>query len=140
LTPPVMVRDVGSEKGFMKYNKEAILQDYIHNGIVKGNATLTGDSKTGNRAARIFVTIYKMMEKDSALAEYILNSSFWHQNVNVKSWAAAHALGLNIKKSEALLILNNISGREDIGILQFNAKMTLEVYEKQGFLRFYKEK
>ena len=80
------------------------------------------------------------MEEDSQLTAYILNTSFLHQSVNVRIFAAAHALGLNVMKSEAIAILKEISSRKDTGILGFNAEMTLKVYSEQGYIKFYQDK
>jgi len=124
----------------MKYDKDILLEEYIQCGVIQGESTLTGDYKTGNKAARKLIKIYKLMEQDAQLAVYLLDTSFWHQNINVRIWAASHALGLNVKISEAIAILREISSKEDAGILGFNAEMTLKVYKEQGFLKFYQEK
>lgn len=109
------------------YDKESLLKEYVECGITHGDATLTGDYKTANKAARKVINVSKIMKDDSELAKELLHSLLWHQNVNVRTWAAADALKLKILRTEAIAVLRQIASRNDIGILRFNAEMALKV-------------
>jgi hypothetical protein len=124
----------------MEYDRDILLNEYIQSAVVQGESILSGDCKTGNKAGRKLIKIYKLMEQNPQLSACILDTSFWHHNMNVRSWAAAHALGLKVKTSEAIAIMKNISSKEDAGIVGFNAGMALEVYMKRGYLKFYQVK
>jgi hypothetical protein len=121
----------------MKQDKNSILKDYIENAIIQGSATLDGDYKICNKAVKKLNKIYKLMELDNDLAIEMINTLFKDSNLNVKLWIASHALGLNIKTSEAIATLEEISAQKEAGILSFDAEMTLQTYAKQGYLKFY---
>ena len=59
------------------------------------------------------------------------------ENVVVRTDAAAYCLALNEHIDIAQDVLSEISSKEENGIFGFNAQMTLEVWEKQGYLHIY---
>lgn len=58
-----------------------------------------------------------------------------HVDPNVKVWACAHALSLNIATDEAVKELKLISNQK-IGLVSLSAEMTLKQWKQQGFLKF----
>jgi hypothetical protein len=121
----------------MKLNSDALIKEYIDCAIIQGEATLDGDYKRGNKAAKKLTKMYKRMEQNDILAIHMLDVLFKDDYINVKIYASVHALGLNIKISEAIAILKEISIADNRGILGFNAEMALKIYNKQGYLKFY---
>jgi hypothetical protein len=109
----------------MKRDKESILREFIECGIVQGDSTLTGDYKTGNKAARKIGKIFELMEQDTELADYLLKALLWHENSNVKCLAASHALKMKMMTSEAIAVLRQVA-RKDTGIIGFGAEMALK--------------
>jgi hypothetical protein len=118
-------------------NEQDILQSYISAASKHGDATLVGDYKTANTQNKILTNVYKFFEKDRNKAEKLLEFLFQCENPSVRGWAAAHALGLRIKIDEATEILRTISKDHQLGILRFDAEMTLSEWEKKGELHFY---
>ena len=62
------------------------------------------------------------------------------QNVVIRTKAAAYCLALNENIDMAEKVLSEISNNEENGIFGFNAKMTLDVWKKQGYLQIYPKK
>ena len=62
------------------------------------------------------------------------------QNVVIRTKAAAYCLALNENIDMAEKVLLEISNNEENGIFGFNAKMTLDVWKKQGYLHIYPKK
>jgi hypothetical protein len=121
----------------MELNVDVLINDYIKYATMHGEATLGGDYKIGNKAVKQLIKLYKLLEHDSHLASQVLDILFKEGNISVRTWASAHALGLQIKTNEAIAILKEISATDNAGILEFNAEMTLRTYNKQGYLKFY---
>jgi hypothetical protein len=121
----------------MELNVDVIVQEYIECAIIQGEATLIGDYKIGNKAAKKLIKIYKLMEKNDFLANSMLDVLLNDDHINVKICASAHALGLGIKTNEAIAILKEVSAADNRGILGFNAEMCLATYNKKGYLKFY---
>lgn len=62
---------------------------------------------------------------------------FNSKNVVVRTKAAAYCLALNERTEIAEMVLKEIAENESNGIFGFNAKMTLQVWEKNGYLKIY---
>jgi hypothetical protein len=59
---------------------------------------------------------------------------FQNENPSVRGWAAAYALDLNIKIDKAAEVLRSISEDPKFGIFGFNAKITLQEWEKKNHI------
>ena len=121
----------------MKYNKESILKQYDESGNIMLKATLEGDFKSNNREGKKLVKYFRLFEKDRELAKDCIVEMLNSPNVVVRTKAAAYCLALDIDTEIAVKELEKISANNDNGIFAFNAKMTLEVWLKQGYLRIY---
>lgn len=115
---------------------EALLEEYTLAALMHGQATLEGDHKTANRQYGKLARFYRQLGKDRAFAELFLSKLFHHTNASVRIWAAAHALGLNIRTETATGILQEISEDRNIGIVRLDAEMTLKEWKKNGRLKF----
>jgi hypothetical protein len=117
-------------------NTDILLEEYITVAVTHGRATIDGDHETANKQYTTLTKLYRKLENDYSFAETFLEELFNHTNASVKTWAAAHALGLNLKEDEALEILKTISEDRSIGIVRLDAEMILKEWVKKGRLRF----
>lgn len=119
------------------YEKSEILRLYEEIGQVMYYATLDGDYETNNKEGQKLVEIFKYFEKNKELANCCIMDMFRSKNVVVRTKAAAYCLALNENIEMAQKVLMEISNKKENGIFAFNAKMTLEVWRKQGYLKIY---
>ena len=122
-----------------KYSKEEVLRQYEESGRIMYQATLDGDYKANNKEGKRLLKFYKYFEGDREFAVECIKDMLNSDNVVVRTKAAAYCLALNENIEVAVAVLSEISSKEENGIFGFNAKMTLEVWEKQGYLRIYPE-
>ncbi len=123
-----------------KYNKEEILRQYEESGKIMEQAILKGDYKANNKEGKKLIRIFKYFENNREFAMECINAMLNTENIVVRTKAAAYCLALNENVEAAQEVLSEISGKEENGIFGFNAKMTLDVWKKQGFLRVYPQK
>ena len=121
-------------------NKEEVLKMYEEAGKLMYQATLDGDYKTNNREGKKLIKIFKYFEENRPFAMECINEMFQSKNVVIQTEAAAYCLALNENTDLAEKVLLEISENEENGIFGFNAKMTLQVWREQGYLRLYQEK
>jgi len=105
---------------------------YIELGILQGKSTLSGDYKTGNRAANKMDKIFQISiscENRALFYEKILETT---QDINTIIWASLHMLKLNINPEKARAGLLKIAkGGGDIPpIFATSARLTLEEWDK----------
>lgn len=120
-----------------KYSKEEVLKQYEESGKIMYQATLDGDYKANNREGKRLIKIFKYFEDNREFAFDCINDMINSENIVVRAKAAAYCLALNENIDIALAVLTDISSKKENGIFGFNAKMTLEVWEKQGYLQIY---
>ena len=60
----------------------------------------------------------------------------YDDNIQIASLVASHCLGWKVYDREAIKVLKSISKNKSNSVVAFNAKMTLEVYNSQGYLDF----
>lgn len=123
-----------------KYSKEEILRQYEESGRIMYQATLDGDYKTNNMEGKRLTKIFKHFEGNKEFALDCINDMLCSENVVVRTKAAAYCLALNENIDIAQNVLAEISSKEENGIFGFNAKMTLDVWKKQGYLQIYPKK
>lgn len=92
--------------------------------------------KEHNKAVVELSRLFHDISDSSLYAEEIYSELMDHNDERVKSTAAAHslALGINISKAKRTLFYIAKNSKEPLN--RFNAEMTLEVWEKQGYLHF----
>ncbi len=111
---------------------DELIDDYINNAVIQGKATLEGNYKKGNVASKKLIKLHKLMDNDIGLSRHMLDVLLANENINVRIWAAGKALDLNYKTEKSRNILLAISKMREIGILGFNAEMSLKVSERIG--------
>lgn len=95
-----------------------------------------GDSSKDRKLYVKLVKIYAEYIKDSENKGEILDPLMASEEPAVALTGAAYALSLGYRIGEAEDIILQISKKKDLGIVSFNAEMTLKVWKEQGFLKF----
>lgn len=116
----------------MSQNKD--MENYIEAAKSHRRYSYSGQYKEANKEFSKLKKIFTKFEKEE-LEKDLLIRLLDHQSLEVQSWAAAHLLGLDYKTGQAIKALERLEKGENKKIA-FNAKMTLQVWEKQGFLKF----
>jgi hypothetical protein len=120
-------------------SKDDVIEQYISSCKIMYDATLSGDYKTNHAEGKQIIKAFKLLEKDLQFAEECLKTLLENDNVVVKTKASAHCLELNIKINDAIRVLELATVDEKNGIFGFNAKMTLDVWREQGYLKVYQK-
>lgn len=115
-----------------------VINEYIRIGNVLQETYKNMDYKVGNKEGKKIVRVFKIMENDLELAMKSLPELFSSENEIVRVKAAASSIALGIFVKEAKAVLEEV-GRVGNNINSFNAKMTLEVWRKQRYLKVYPE-
>lgn len=101
------------------------------------DALSKGDYKANNIAMKKLQSLFKKLETDLNTAELILSDLLLHPDISVQIGAAVFCLSLRIRTNEAERILGSASSNCANKLLAFNARMTLEIWKKQGYLLIY---
>lgn len=120
-----------------KYDVNEIIEQYERSGEKMYKATLEGDYRTNNREGAKLTRIFKSFEKDIDLAQKCIPELIRSSNVVVRTKAAAYCLSLKFNVEEGEAVLKEIGDNKENGIFGFNARMTLAVWKKQGYLKMY---
>ena len=123
-----------------KMDKIEILQQYETSGKIIFDSELIGDYKTGNREAKKLISIFKLFEKDHALADECIPLLLESKNVVVRSKGAAYCLALNRHVDVGEKVLTEISLDGQYGIWRFAAEMTLKQWHETGHLVLYQKR
>lgn len=110
-----------------------IKQTYINAAILHREASYNGKHKIANKQYKILKNIYEQIEK-KIVSKNLLIDLLKHDNLSVRSWAAAHMLGMNYETTKAEEELIKITSMP--GMIGFSAEMTLKVWKQQGYLKF----
>ena len=110
-----------------EYDVKELTNEFIENAVIQGEATYSGNYKKGNKSADKLFKLGIIMKENTDIAKEMLNVLLDHENINVKIWAASYALDIKFREKEAEQLLEGISMMPDIGILSFDAEMSLKV-------------
>ena len=122
-----------------KNSVEEIVEQYEISGRIIEETLLSGDYRRGNREGRKLIKFFKVFEKDRNLATECINRLYISECISVRIKAAAYSLSLGIDVPKAEAFLYETSLDKSLGIIRFNAEMTLKVWKKQGWLKIYPE-
>jgi len=122
-----------------KYTKEEVLSQYEKSCKIIYESTLNGKYRSGNREEDKVIEIFKYFENNREFAFDCIKDMMRSENVVVRTKAAAYCLALNENIDEAIAVLTEIKDNKKNGIFGFNAKMTLYVWNKQGYLLLYEK-
>ncbi len=120
----------------MKKEKKAteIIDLYIEYADIEGKSKLEGDYKTGNKMVKKINKLSEPFNSNLNLAQEVLNALMDSSSIRARTLAACKALRLGIIISKSLETLEQISKRNDIGILSFSAGMALKIWNEKGHL------
>ena len=113
------------------YNVKELINDFIENAVIQGEATFSGDYKKGNKASSKLFKIGGLMEQNTDIAKEMLDVLLEHENINVRIWASGKAIDISYKDNEAEQILLAISKTPEAGILGLNAEMSLKARKEK---------
>ena len=113
-----------------------LISRYLEHLLTIEDANMRGDYKAGNKEGKKVIRLFQVLEKNSDLARLVLPELLRHPSVKVRICGAAHCLSLRLYEDQAIALLNDIS-ELSIRIFSFEARMTLSVWEKQGYLKVY---
>lgn len=113
-----------------------IKSQYLKSLSIIEKSNLESEYRIGNKEGKKIVNLFKILEKDNALAIEVLASLFENESVKVRICAAAHCLALGIFEEQAVDVLDKIS-KFNMRIFSLEAEMTLKVWCEQGFLKVY---
>jgi len=120
-------------------NLNEIEQQYVNAALIHSAASANGDYRTVNKKAKELKIIFKEIE-NNAVDKKILLVLLNHERIAVRTWAGAHLLGLKYEIGKAEEVLQEISRLKGNNIEEnlriFSAKTTLDVWKKQGYLKF----
>lgn len=118
-------------------NKEKIINQFEESGFVMYESLMNKDNEIKyNTEFKKLLKIYKtVFEKDKSFASECLCLLMQSDNPIVSAKAAAYCLGLEIHREQAIEVLTELSKEKDF--FGHNAKRTLEVYQKKGYLKIY---
>lgn len=106
--------------------EEVTKSNYYKSAEIQMRATYSGDYKNGNEASdeleRYNNIIISDFENYKSLVEQLINS----KNPNVVIWISNVALDKNFKADVVVNRLKEIAKDEKLGIISFNAEMTLK--------------
>ena len=100
----------------------------LYNGYTKE------DVKRHNAAMKKLGKLFYMLEAEqdrSFLLELLQN-----EREHTRTLVAAHCLGLGVYVSEAKKVLSDLAKNKDDLVVAYGAKNILEVWEKEGYLKF----
>lgn len=116
-------------------NVEETREKYINAAVLHRQCSYNGDHKTANKQYKILKNIYQHIEQ-SKIDKLILLDLLENDKAEVRSWAAAHLLGLKFETSKAEFELQKMADMPNAGMLGFSAEMTLKVWRNKGYLMF----
>lgn len=82
------------------------------------------------KLTELFYEVEKLEDKS------FLNKLLKYENPRTSTLVASHCLGLGVYIKEAKITLKRNSKIKTNAIVAFNAKTTLDIYNKQGYLKF----
>ena len=123
----------------MKMDKESIIKQYEESGKICYECSLNGDYRKGNREAKKLVKIFKFLETNPNLADEVIDYLIKSDNIFLKMEGLSYNLALKKDISESLIILEELSKNNSIGIYRLNAEMTLKVWKENGYLKIYQQ-
>lgn len=113
-----------------------MIESYKESSIAHCKASKEGDYKTANKNYSKLTKFFKQFKGDEVFRSKALEILLKDSNYSVQLWAASHSLGLGFETKKAEEILRFISELSSNLAPSFEAKMTLDVWEKKGELTF----
>jgi len=111
---------------------EVLLTEYADAALTHRRASREGKYKTANRAyTRLSAVVHELRTRGGAVAQGALLRLLKDERIEVRGWAAAHAL--EFAPDRALVVLEEIASGP-ASLEEFSAKMVLQQW-RSGILR-----
>lgn len=108
------------------------IEKHIQSDLIIESVKMTTDYKTNNREAKKLQKLFMELSQNIPLAQKVYKELLQTDIVTTKAISAAECLRLGILQKQALRILRELAARKDIGIISFEAEMTLNMWEKSS--------
>lgn len=115
-----------------------IIEKRLENDRIIGSLSVL-EYKKNNRLVDKNFKLFKLLEADLDLARAVYGVLLTRDNSVTKLNAATECLSLGIYIDEAVRVLAEMAVMADNDMRCFNAKMTLEDWREQGYLKMYPE-
>lgn len=115
---------------------EKFIQAYVNGCLKHAESTDEGNSRKANTAYKKVTELVKRIQDNDELTRTIFIRLLRCDDVRISYVAAGHCLGLNIFTEEAVELLERVRDMKELGLIAFDAKMTLKVWREQGYLTF----
>lgn len=116
---------------------ETFIKEYQANAINHKDGLMEGDHRKTNKSYGKLKSMFEYLQTHDEFSDHVLQLLLKDEDVKVSSSAAVHSLGLQKFIPEAKRILRDTAENKELDFfLRHNAKMTLEIWERQGFLKF----
>ena len=111
------------QNSVMKYVERHLTSDLIIESVI-----MTADYKTNNREMKKLRCLFDELSENMELMKEVYKILLDHENVVTRLHVSAECLRAGIFIKESVKNLEEISKQKDIGIISFNAEMTLKVW------------
>lgn len=118
----------------MKNENEKLIEKFIKHAVIQGECTYSGDYKRGNRSSKTLFEICDKMKENRKIAISMIDEIINHKDSNVLIWICGVALDIGYRKDEAEKILTQLANDKKLGILGFNAELSLKTRLGKDFV------
>ncbi len=121
------------------YTVEEIIEIYENSGKILYETTMSSDYKKFNKEVSKLTKIFKLFEEQTEFGHQCIDRLLESSNIVIKTKAAAYCLALTYRVPYAESVLQKIADNPDNKMFGFDAKMTLQVWKQNGFLKIYQK-
>jgi hypothetical protein len=107
---------------------QEIVDLHVKSDMVIESVSMTGDHRTNNTEVKKLIRLSAILREDPALAKEVYSQLLRHDCVTTRTNAAAECLRSGIFVQDAVRVLEETAKRDDLGIIGFDATMTLRVW------------
>ena len=105
---------------------EKLAQDFSNNVIAQTDAIRLGNSKNGNKYAKNYIRVFKVLQSYGNEGREALVPLMWNSREDVRGMAASFLL--KYRQEEALTVLQELAKGE--GLVAFSAQETLKRWKE----------
>ena len=109
------------------------IEKHIQSDLIIESVKMTTDYKTNNREIKKLHKLFVELSKNLTLAHEVYRELLNTDIATTKAISSVECLRLGILQEQALFTLRELANRTDIGIISFEAEMTLKMW-KEGNL------
>jgi len=109
-------------------SQKEIIDRHIESDKIIEEAIMNGDYKRNNREVKKLNRLKAHLKNDPELALHVYSELFKSDCVTTQSHAAVESLRIGIHIEKAISILEELSKREDIGIIRLGCETALKLW------------